>query len=308
MTGNWLAIDGGQSASRVRTSWREGVFVGSGFVHGPGRVAAMVDALDPALRELGELPVIDVVAAGHTGLPVLEEERRELARLIAARTGAARVVLAADWVTAHAGALAGGPGVVVAAGTGAVALGVDAEGRSRRIDGDGYLFGDAGGGWAIGRAGLELALRDSDGRASAPGVASAARARFGDDLHAAAWGLYAEPSVVDVVARFAPDLIALAGDGDPEAQRLIARAADDLALSAAAAARDLPSPVAVAVAGRLLDPAAELGRRFAQSLDALIPAAVLRPPAGGSLDGAVTFAASGVGIHAALVHTYQERQ
>src|SRR5690606_3289176 len=123
---------------RVRVSWREGVFEGTGFVHGPDRVAGMVDSLEPAVRELGAMPPVAVVAAGHTGLPVREDERRELARLLAARFAAERVLLTPDWVTAHVGALDGGPGVVVAAGTGAVALGVDAAGRAHVVDRQGY--------------------------------------------------------------------------------------------------------------------------------------------------------------------------
>lgn len=306
MTGEWIAVDGGQSGSRVRVSWRDRVFEGAGFVHGPGRVAAMVAALEPAFAELGELPAVEVLAAGHTGLPVLEAERAELARLLSARTGARRVLLAADWVTAHLGALGGGPGVVVAAGTGAVALGVGPDGTAHRVDGEGYLFGDAGGGWWIGRSALALALRDRDGRASAPAVAAAARARFGHDLHAAAWALYAEPAVVDTVARFAPEVIALAGEGDAPATLIVSRAAEALAASAAAAGRDLTGSVPVAVTGRLLDPAGELGRRFRLALPAALPAAVLQPARGGPLDGAAVLASAGPGIHDALVTSYQE--
>jgi N-acetylglucosamine kinase-like BadF-type ATPase len=306
VSGAWLAIDGGQSASRVRASWRDDVLEGTGFVHGPDRVAMMAAALEPALRQLDPLPALDVVVAGHTGLPVGEPERTELARLLARRTGARRIVLAADWATAHAGAFAGGPGVVVAAGTGAVALGVAADGAARKIDGVGHLFGDAGGGWWIGRAALEEVLRDADGRAVAPALAEAARARFGADLRAAAWELYATAHVVDAVARFAPDVIALAGGGDEPAARIVARAAGELATSAAAAARHLPVPVPVAVTGRLLDPAGALGRDFHTALDSTLPGAALHPAAGGPLDGAVAIAAHGAGIHASLLHTYQE--
>lgn len=306
MTGHWIAIDGGQSASRVRVSWRDGVHLGAGFVHGPDRVAAMVRALEPAFAEIGELPALDVAVAGHTGLPVGEPDRAALARLLAARTGAREIVLAADWVTAHLGAFAGGPGVVVAAGTGAVALGVGPDGSARKVDGDGFLFGDAGGGWWIGRAAVEAALRDTDGRASAPGLAAAVRARFGADLHAAAWGLYAEPAAVDLVARLAPDVIALAGEGDPGAVPIVRRAAEELAASTAAAASALEGRVPVAVTGRLLDPSGALGRHFAAALATALPRADLRPALGGPLDGAVTIALDGPGIHSSLIHTYRE--
>jgi N-acetylglucosamine kinase-like BadF-type ATPase len=306
VSGAWLAIDGGQSASRLRASWCDEVLEGTGFVHGPDRVAMMVAALEPALRRLEPLPAIEVVVAGHTGLPVGEGDRTELARLLARRTGARRIVLAADWATAHAGALAGRPGVVVAAGTGAVALGVAADGTAHKVDGDGYLFGDAGGGWWIGRAALDVVLRDADGRVAAPALAAAARARFGPDLRAAVWRLYGAAHVVDAVARFAPDVIALADDGDEEARRIVLAAATELAASAAAAARDLPAPVDVAVTGRLLDAEAALGRAFHGALASALPASRLVAAAGGALDGAVAIASRGAGIHSSLLHSYQE--
>jgi N-acetylglucosamine kinase-like BadF-type ATPase len=285
------------------------VFGGTGFVHDAGRVDGIVSALEPALSRLLPLPTVDVVAVGHTGLPVDEAERLTIARLLSDRTGASQVLLTPDWTTAHLGALGGGPGVVISAGTGAVALGVDSSGRTARVDGFGYLFGDAGSAFAIGRRALELALRDLDGRLSAPGLAAAARARFGPDLHAAAWGLYASPTLVDVVARFAPDVIELAHAGDAPAGEIIQRAAEDLASSAAAAAAPFDGgPVDVAVTGRLLGGATgnELARRFAPALAAALPHSTLRVSQGGSLEGAVALAERGPGIHSSLVHSYSE--
>jgi N-acetylglucosamine kinase-like BadF-type ATPase len=83
---------------------------------------------------------------------------------LARRFATNSIVLASDITTSHAGALGGAPGVVVAAGTGAAALALDQEGRSAICDGWGYLLGDEGSGYAIGRAGLASALREHDGR------------------------------------------------------------------------------------------------------------------------------------------------
>ncbi len=307
MTGAWLAVDGGQSASRVRASWTDVEREGAGFVHGAGRVERMVEALDPALAAFGALPPIDVVAAGHTGFPVDPDERATVVRMLRERTGARLVLLAPDWVTAHIGALAGGPGVAISAGTGAVALGVTADGRVKRVDGAGYLFGDAGSGFAIGRRALELAARQLDGRADVPAITAAAEGRFGADLHAGLWELYASSEVVDAVARFAPDVIELAGAGDPAAAAIVAEAAEELAGTAAAAAAPFDGAVVeVAVTGRLLAADNELARRFVSALSAALPAGELREASGSPLDGAAALAAAGPGIHAALVHPYPE--
>lgn len=74
-----------------------------------------------------------------------------------------RLALAADAVTAYAGAVGQLPGAVVAGGTGMIALGTDLT-SWRRADGWGHLLGDSGGGAWIGRAGLDAAMRAHDGR------------------------------------------------------------------------------------------------------------------------------------------------
>ncbi|MBI4264982.1 MAG: ATPase [Acidobacteria bacterium] len=56
------------------------------------------------------------------------------------------------------------PGVVLVAGTGSIAYGRDASGRAARAGGWGYLLGDEGGGFWIGRAALSSVVRQFDGR------------------------------------------------------------------------------------------------------------------------------------------------
>lgn len=298
---DWIAVDGGQSTTRIRVSWLDEVIEASGFVHGADRGLAVartiIDALPPLDgREIG------AVATGHTGMPVDPDDRRRIAELIVAATGAQRVLLTPDWVTAHLGAFAGGPGVVISAGTGAVALAVGPDGAAKRVDGAGYLVGDAGSGFWIGRRGLEVALRTIDGRASSPGLLAAARTYFGDDLPRAAWDLYASTQSIDTIARFAPAVIEV---GDPDALAIVDDAATELAATVAAAAEVLPGTrVEVAVTGRLLTADNELARRFVCSLSTALPRSELRAAAGDPLDGAVRLAHDGPGIHAGLIHVY----
>jgi N-acetylglucosamine kinase-like BadF-type ATPase len=56
------------------------------------------------------------------------------------------------------------PGVVLVAGTGSIAYGRDARGRAARAGGWGYLLGDEGAGFWIGRAALSAVVRQFDGR------------------------------------------------------------------------------------------------------------------------------------------------
>lgn len=59
------------------------------------------------------------------------------------------------------------PGVVVVAGTGSIAYGRDGNGRAARAGGWGYLLGDEGGGFWIGRAALSAVVRQFDQRGPA---------------------------------------------------------------------------------------------------------------------------------------------
>src|SRR5437763_608728 len=67
------------------------------------------------------------------------------------------------------GAIGFGPGVVVIAGTGSVAVGRNAGGEEARAGGWGPIVGDEGSGYAIARAGLAAVLRAYDGRGRAHG-------------------------------------------------------------------------------------------------------------------------------------------
>ncbi|HMC47017.1 MAG TPA: BadF/BadG/BcrA/BcrD ATPase family protein, partial [Caballeronia sp.] len=67
-----------------------------------------------------------------------------------------------DAVIALAGAISVRPAVVVIAGTGSIAYGEDGSGASVEVGGYGYLFGDEGSGFSIGRAALAQAMAHTD--------------------------------------------------------------------------------------------------------------------------------------------------
>jgi len=73
-------------------------------------------------------------------------------------------ILDTDVAAAHAGAFSGGPGIVLSAGTGAIAMGIDARGDRYHADGWGPLMGDEGSGYWLGQEALRAVVRDVDGR------------------------------------------------------------------------------------------------------------------------------------------------
>ncbi|WP_307851245.1 BadF/BadG/BcrA/BcrD ATPase family protein [Nocardiopsis sp. MG754419] len=236
-------------------------------------------------------PGFDRVAIGLTGLPDLIPDPGELARRLRDRTPVETVVIAADAVTTHVGALGGRTGVVVAAGTGVVALGTDLDRTWSRSDGWGILLGDHGGGAWVGREGLQAALRAKDGRSggSAP-LLTGLTARFGDAgaLEHRVYGASAG-AAASVLATFAPDVAAAARAGDPVAARIWWEAGTHLGRAAVAAAapgleRRFSWGGGLFAVGELV-----LGPLRTEVLRTL-PEARFSAPEGGSVEGALTLA------------------
>jgi N-acetylglucosamine kinase-like BadF-type ATPase len=71
-----------------------------------------------------------------------------------------------DVDAAQIGAFAGGPGILILAGTGSMAWARDAKGKSHRVGGWGETIGDEGSGHWIGRRVLSLVSQSLDGRAA----------------------------------------------------------------------------------------------------------------------------------------------
>jgi N-acetylglucosamine kinase-like BadF-type ATPase len=307
-----LLIDGGQSGSRARyqetpdVKQRDaapGVSVFAAPPRAPARARRRTERRGPGLprhrRDYGALRVlldgrVDLVAAGLTGF--------DGGATAVARALGVPVVVSNDAVTAHLGALGGEPGVVIVAGTGAIALAVGADGRWSRADGYGNRLGDDGGGYWVGRRGLAAALRARDGR---PGSSSEllrrAEARFGERIVPA---VYDADDPVAVVADFARDVADAARAGDEPAAAIWSDAAHELAATALAAAAALagPAPADVARPARKRAPARSrkrtaaapvisyAGGLFAAGELLLAPLRTglpdLRAPLGDPLDGA----------------------
>ncbi|WP_407563131.1 N-acetylglucosamine kinase [Streptomyces sp. 184] len=228
------------------------------------------------------------MAVGITGLPGLVGEPGGLWHALRGRFGIGALVVAGDAVTTHVGALGFEPGVVIAAGTGVIALGTDLDGVWNQTDGWGHLLGDHGGGAWIGRQGLHAALRAHDGR---PGGSTALlermTARFGQPLDLVAL-VHEGNSAAHHLASFAPSVSDAACAGDVVAARIWTEAGRHLAQTAVAAATGL-DPV-FSWGGRLFDAADLLMEPFRSTVRTLLPDARFTPPRGTSADGALALA------------------
>lgn len=282
-----LSIDGGQTGTRLRLSDSNGIL---SETEGPG---VLTDR--PVVDQLTELAVtlatstghrIDELAVGTSGLTPAAANPEALLSATAA-IGVERVALAHDSITGYLAANGTAPGVMLAVGTGVVVLALS-ESSVAKVDGWGFLLGDAGSGYWIGRAGLDAALRAFDGRSAHTSLEATAIERFGplDELYMV---IQADPMRVSRIASFCRAVVEAAAAGDVIALGIVSAAAAELAHSAHSALTRVGwepgRPARVGAVGALATHAPVMREHLAAALAARMPGTTLEEPLGRPLDG-----------------------
>jgi N-acetylglucosamine kinase-like BadF-type ATPase len=245
MSKYFLGVDGGQSSTTAMIGDETGRVVGVGR-GGPcnhvgaseGRarfIAAVQSSLHAACAQAGLQFGMNAAGSlrftsaclGFSGGPADKESI--LSEILASN----RILITDDARIALTGATAGEPGLVVIAGTGSIAFGRNADGRTARAGGWGYLFGDEGGGFWIARQALRAALSWEEGW----GVPTSLRARLldytgkrnmNDLLHRCYTPEFSRPRVASLSILVNHG----AESGDPVALEILDTAARELALLA----------------------------------------------------------------------------
>ncbi|ACY21958.1 ATPase BadF/BadG/BcrA/BcrD type [Gordonia bronchialis DSM 43247] len=281
--GSRIVIDCGQTGSRLRID------------DGPDRDAAPVYTDRPVVEQVAALAreavsaarsPVTALAAGVSGLTE-QHARADVLLGMLTDLGVATVVLAHDSVSAYLAANGFAEGVTCAVGTGVVTLGVGPAGVAR-VDGWGHLYGDAGSGYWIGRAGIEAALRDFDGRGTHTALTRITEEVFGS-LPELYMVLQGSPDRVSRTAAFAKRVDAAAAGGDVVAQDICRRAAAELATSAGAALTrsgwSAGRPARISWMGNVLARSELIRDTFIATMTELAPGATIGPPGGTTLDG-----------------------
>jgi N-acetylglucosamine kinase len=291
----YLGVDGGQSGTTAVVGDETGRILGVGEA-GPCNHAAAAEGrarLERAVREsVGiacraaqldpESLCFETACFGMSGGP--DDKREILASLLRAR----RWVVTTDAVTALAGAAPGGRGIITIAGTGSIAFGRNSEGRTARAGGWGYIFGDEGGAFDIARQAVRAALRMDEGwgppTALRDILAEATGSRSANEtLHR----FYTPEWPRSRVATLAPLIDGAAASGDPVANEILHRAAQELAMLAGAVRTQLWPPevwVDVAYIGGVFESRIVLERfRFLLEMNGNRVGPPLHPPAHGAL-------------------------
>ncbi len=139
-----------------------------------------------------------------------------------------KLIVTSDARVALEGAFSGRPGIILIAGTGSILFGKDRAGNLYRVGGFGRYIGDEGGGYSIGRLGLQAVAKSLDGRGPETKLLSILSQQFGINT--------AEDLINKVYkdnldfASIAPYVIQCAEEGDEPCREILRKEAEELVL------------------------------------------------------------------------------
>ena len=247
----FVGIDGGQSGTRCMVIDSHGNILGIGeaskidFVLAPGGKEKLAITLSQVLESALPsgprdfcsvfLGLSGVVAGGP-----LEQAVREVCQSVFTTKD---LNIDNDGYIAWAGALECKPGIVMIAGSGSIALGVNHNRKVARAGGWGYLFGDEGGGFGIARDALKMTLHSIDVNQPIESFVSAFEEEFPEiPIQLLSKAFYAGDIDRPRVARVTRKLAVLASQGDRPALELFRSSARMLACKILGTARKLDWP------------------------------------------------------------------
>jgi N-acetylglucosamine kinase-like BadF-type ATPase len=232
----YLGIDGGGSKTTCavgdETSVLATALSGPSNITRVGEVRAR-ESLHDAIRQACAAAKIDPRQVHRACIGVAGAGRQEIASAvhkIIAEVIAGEIEVVGDMQIALQAALGAGPGVIVIAGTGSIAYGRDAQGKTARAGGWGFAISDEGSAHWIGRTAVAALLRAADEAA--------------DDRAAQTSGLFREMKSIwkvesfEQLARMAntnpdfasllPAVVAAADAGDELAEQVLREAGREL--------------------------------------------------------------------------------
>ena len=310
----FLGVDGGQSSTTAMAGDESGRVLGVGRA-GPcnhagesgGRERFLL-AIDGSVRgALDQAGACEAVfEAACLGLSGGFEDKEALARQA---VKARRYAFKHDAEVALTGATAGGPGIIVIAGTGSMAFGKNAGGRTARAGGWGYVFGDEGGAFDLVRQALRACLRAEERWGPQTSLLrtliEAAHAR---DANQALHRFYTGEFPRERVAGFARLVDQAAREGDGVARDLLQAAGQTLATLAGAVRAQLfaeREAVQVCYTGGVFQ--SDLVRERFRTLVELKDGNRVAPPVYGPAAGALLVAYRLAGIECRLDGAPQEK-
>lgn len=307
----FLGVDGGQSSTTALIGDETGRVLGSGSGGPCNHVGAaegrqkFVCAIEECLGKACRAAALDPAQArfasaclGFSGGP--EDKQPILAEIL--RTE--RLLVTTDALVALVGATAGQPGIITIAGTGSIAFGRNAQGKTARAGGWGYVFDDEGGAFDLTRQALRAALREEEGWGPPTVLHSllleACGAKSANEL---LHRFYTTEFPRERIASFSKLVDQAARQGDGVAQGILRKAAHELAALAGAVRRQLfqrGEAARVAYIGGVFR--SRLLRDDFRALVEIEPGNACGPPAHGPAAGALLEAYHAAGLSPKLTN------
>jgi N-acetylglucosamine kinase-like BadF-type ATPase len=165
MSRYYIGVDAGQTHLEAVLMNEEGKIEARGFggashIQGESIGKVFEDSLSEAIRNFSKME-IRAVGAGISGIGI-PGKREIIKEVMKEKFQNSSIYLDNDAVTSHWSCTEGKKGASIIAGTGSIFYGVH-EGKSIKLGGFGYLFGDEGGGVWIGLTAIRRALRSYEG-------------------------------------------------------------------------------------------------------------------------------------------------
>lgn len=197
-----------------------------------GLETVLRSVIDETLADRGITPA--AVCLGVAGMDRPEDEAA--VRDVMAHLGYDHHVLVVnDALIALVAGVGDAPGVVIVAGTGSMAYGRNAADHAARAGGWGYVLGDEGSGYWIGRLALRSVVRQSDARGPATKLTSRLLAHFGvERAGELIRKVYHERLSASAIASLAHYVQEARDEGDDVASGILSIAARELVTAAAA--------------------------------------------------------------------------
>jgi N-acetylglucosamine kinase-like BadF-type ATPase len=299
----WLGVDGGGTNCRAAVVDAQGRVVGQGHADAANflrvglevAVAHVVAAVAQACAEAAvEVAQIGSACVGLAGVSHPDHHRRMLASL-RQHLPIPQFLLETDARVALAGATGNEPGVVIIAGTGSIACGINARGRFARAGGWGPTMGDEGSGSYIGRRALEAVVMAYDYRGLPTSLMDPVLRHFGvstpPELPPV---IYDAPSdVPGRIALLSRLVVDAARQGDRVACQILSDAALELAKAAIAVIEQLRmerDPFRLAYVGGVFEAGALVLEVLELEIHRVAPAAIVSPPLESPVLGAARLA------------------
>lgn len=288
----YIGVDGGQTSTKAVLALGDGQVLATGI--GPPcdhitapkgyerNRAAIHGAIHDAIGQAGaSMEDIAAIGMGLTSAPrelnaqpIFEQITREI-------TQPTNIWIDHDAATNLAGASAGTPGVMVIAGSGSIAYGINKAGEEGRAGGLGYLMGDEGSAWWIGISALQAAAAAADGRGPATALLPFVLDHYNlPTIRHIHTFIYADTFRRTMVSDITVDVARLA-ERDAVARAIMTEAGERLANMVSATIRQIHVPgdeVDVYPTGGVFRAGDIVMEPFRRTLHADWPEATIRPP------------------------------